>query len=60
MSDIADDADFQIQQQGLASYKTSDGEVFVFTTETLEVLLAKSIESGVGKVLVVMKSRPSA
>jgi hypothetical protein len=60
MSDIENDMEFQISQQGVATYKVKDGEVFVFTTEMLEDLLAKSIESGVGKALVFVKSRPRA
>ena len=51
--------DQQIEQQGTASFKVKDGQVFVFTTSTLEALLAASIENG-GKAIVFVKSGVAA
>ncbi len=45
----------QIQQQGVATFQASDGQVFVFTTATLELLLARAIESGEGRAVVFVK-----
>jgi hypothetical protein len=59
-TDLGDEVMEQIKQQGTASFKVADGEIFVFTTKTLETLLARSIESGDGKVLVFVKTRPTA
>lgn len=58
MSGLADDIELQIQQQGLASYKVDDGEVFVFTTAILEKMLETSRKEG--KVIVFIKTRPGA
>lgn len=51
-----EDIEFQIQQQGAASYKVEDGEVFVFTVATLEKLLCKAHESGKGQCIVFVKT----
>jgi tRNA A37 threonylcarbamoyladenosine synthetase subunit TsaC/SUA5/YrdC len=59
-NDIAEDAVTQIKQQGAASYQVKDGQVFIFTTKTLEALLAAAIESGTGKAMVFVKGRPAA
>ncbi len=52
-----EDVEFQIKQQGVASYKMVDGEVFVLTTATLERLLTKAIESGKGRCVLFVKTR---
>lgn len=56
MSDLGDVVDSQIAQQGTACIRVKDGQVFVFTTATLEALLLKSIESGTGKAIVFVKA----
>ena len=56
--DINQDVEAQLQAQGVAAYKVSDGEVFVFTKETLQGLLEASQESG--RVILFIKTRPSA
>jgi len=58
MSDIADDVEYQLKTQGVASYRVSDGEVFVFSTATLEKLLEQSRTAG--KVIVFVKTRETA
>lgn len=55
---IVEDSYEQIEQQGTACYKVDDGEVFMFTTATLEKLLARSQETG--KVIVFIKTRATA
>ncbi len=55
MSDISEVIDDQIEQQGTASIQVKDGEVFVFTRETLEALLARALESGTGRVAVFVR-----
>lgn len=60
MSDLIQDVELQIQQQGVASYKVSDGEVFVFTTATLEKLLQVSQKSEQGRAIVFVKTRSQA
>jgi hypothetical protein len=59
-NDLAEVIDTQIQAQGVACFKVSDGQVFIFTIDTLERLLAgaKSHPSQVAKVFV--KSGASA
>jgi hypothetical protein len=54
---LAEDIKMQIETQGVASYKVSDGEVFVFTSALLEKLLEKSREQG--RVVVFVKTRPT-
>ncbi len=49
----------QIASQGTASFRVKDGQVFVFTTKTLEVLLAKSLE-GDGRVVIFVKNGATA
>jgi hypothetical protein len=44
--------DGRIRQQGYAAIKVKDGEMFFFTTDTLEKLLAKSKENPDGRVAV--------
>ncbi len=56
--DVNEDVEAQIEVQGMAAYKVSDGEVFVFTTEILAGFLEASQESG--RVIVFIKTRPSA
>ena len=56
--DINEDVEAQIAVSGVAAYKVSDGEVFVFTKEILAGLLEASQESG--RVIVFIKTRPSA
>lgn len=53
--DIGDVADAQIEQQGVASFRCEDGQVFVFTIATLERLLVAAHENG-GKALVFVKA----
>jgi len=60
LSDLIQDVELQIQQQGVASYKVSDGEVFVFTTATLEKLLQVSQKSEQGRAIVFVKTRSQA
>ena len=55
MDDLSEDVELQINQQGVASYKVSDGEVFVFTTAILEKLLKASNKDG--QVAVFVKTR---
>jgi hypothetical protein len=55
---IVADSEYQLDTQGVATYKVSDGEVFVFTTALLEKLLEQS--RGRGKVIVFVKARPQA
>jgi len=56
--DINQDVEAQIEAQGMAAYKVSDGEVFVFTKEILASFLEASQESG--RVIVFIKTRPTA
>lgn len=59
MSDgLGADIEMQLKQQGVASYKVDDGEVFVFSTAMLEKMLETSREQG--KVIVFVKTRPGA
>lgn len=53
---LPDDVEQQIQMQGVAAYKVSDGEVFVFTAQLLEQLLEKAKE-GDGRTVVFIQSR---
>ncbi len=55
---ISEDVEAQIAAQGVASYKVSDGEVFVFTSAVLEGFLEAAREKG--RVIVFVKTRPSA
>ena len=54
---LIDDIAVQLEQQGVASYKVGDGEVFMFTTAILEKMLEQSRAQG--KVVVFVKTRPS-
>ncbi len=56
MTDIGEVFDAQIEQQGTASIRVKDGQIFLFTTATLEALLAKSLENAEGKVVVFVKA----
>jgi hypothetical protein len=56
--DIAADVEAQIEAQGMAAYKVSDGEVFVFTTKTLESFTEASQKTG--RVVVFIKTRAQA
>lgn len=59
MSDgLGDDIEVQIENQGVASYKVDDGEVFVFTTKLLEKMLETSRKEG--KVIIFVKTRAGA
>lgn len=59
MSDgLGDDIAVQLENQGVASYKVDDGEVFVFSTAILEKMLEQSRAQG--KVIVFVKTRPGA
>ena len=55
---IGYDIEMQIENQGVASYKVDDGEVFVFTTKLLEKMLEQS--KAEGKIIVFVKTRPGA
>lgn len=55
---LGDDVAVQLESQGVASYKATDGEVFVFTTAILEKMLETSRKEG--KVIVFVKTRPGA
>jgi hypothetical protein len=55
---IVADSEYQLETQGIATYKVSDGEVFVFSTALLEKLLKQS--QAQGKVIVFVKARPKA
>lgn len=46
----------QIKAQGCGVVRVEDGQVFVFTTDLLEKLLAASIESGEGMAIVFVKA----
>lgn len=43
---INENIEAQIESQGMAAYKVTDGEVFVFTTKTLETFLESSKKTG--------------
>jgi hypothetical protein len=45
----------QVERQGAASVRVSDGHVFVFSTTMLETLLARSFENEDGLVMVFVK-----
>ena len=59
-TDLGDIIDFQLQQQGTASFSVKDGQVFVFTTATLESLLAAAMASGEGKAIVFVRQGVTA
>ncbi len=52
IGDIEDLIDLQIRQQGVATIKVSDGEVFVFTEDTLRKLLANAAANEERRVVV--------
>ena len=54
-SGLKGDMEMQLKTQGVATYKVDDGEVFVFSTETLQKLLDKSKDSG--HAIVFVKTR---
>jgi hypothetical protein len=56
---VNEGVELQLKSQGVGVVQANDGHVFLFTTEVLEVLLAKSIEAG-GKVLLFVKHQPKA
>ena len=43
---LSENLEEQLRMQGVASYRVDDGEVFVFTKETLETLLESARERG--------------
>lgn len=49
----------QLERQGAASIRVSDGQVFVFKRETLEKLLAAALEND-GLATLFVKATPSA
>jgi hypothetical protein len=55
MNGLTEDMDFQIESQGVATYKVKDGEVFVFSVAMLEKLYKAAQETG--KAVVFVKSR---
>jgi hypothetical protein len=54
-ADLGEVFDMQMQSQAVGVVTVDDGTVFLFSTEVLEALLTKSIESGQGKAMVFVK-----
>lgn len=57
-TDLGEEVAMQIEQQGVASFKVDDGEVFIFTKETLEKLVVAAEKEG--KVVLFVKTRATA
>jgi hypothetical protein len=55
MTDLQQDVERQIEAQGAAAYKVSDGHILVLTLAMLEKLLAATIESKTDRVVLFIK-----